>query len=89
MMGVIQKQNQQIKMLDNANIQLVSKSKENNFLIGGLKETEDEWYHHVVQSSFMTSLVLLIGWWNIWRTKNGDSQENWSTKAHAHKCSTP
>ena len=41
MTRVIQKQNQKIKTLDNANIQLVSKSMENN-LIGGLKETEDE-----------------------------------------------
>ena len=30
MTGIIQKQNQQIKTLDNANIQLVSKSMENN-----------------------------------------------------------
>ena len=28
--------------LDNANIQLVSKSVENNLLVGGLRETEDE-----------------------------------------------
>ena len=41
MTGVIQKQNQLIKALDNASIQLVSKSMENNLLIGGLKETED------------------------------------------------
>ena len=41
MTGVIQKQKQQIKTLDNASIQLASKSMENNLLIGGLKETDD------------------------------------------------
>ena len=50
MKGVIQKQNQQTKTLDNANIQLVSKSMENNLLIGWIKETEDEDFHHVVQN---------------------------------------
>ena len=49
MTGVIQKQNQLIKILDNASIQLVSKSMENNLLTGGLKITEGEDCHHVVQ----------------------------------------
>ena len=48
MTEVIQKQNHQIKTQDNASIQLVSKSMENNLLIHGLKETEDEDCHHVV-----------------------------------------
>ena len=48
MTGVIQKQNQQIKTLDNASIQLASKSMENNLLIGGLKETADEDCHHFI-----------------------------------------
>ena len=49
MTGVIQKQNQQVKPFDNANIQLVSKSMENNLLIGRLNRTDNEDCHHTVQ----------------------------------------
>ena len=59
MTGVIQKQSQQIKTLDNANIQLVSKSMENNLVIGGLKETEDEDCHHVVQKFLYDTLGII------------------------------
>ena len=56
MKGVIQKQNQQIKTLNNAGIQLVSISMENNLLIGGLNESEDEKCHHVVQKFLYDTL---------------------------------
>ena len=36
-----------------------SESMENNLLIGGLKETDDENCHHIVQNSYMTLLGLL------------------------------
>ena len=54
--GAIQKQNQQNKTLDNANIHLVSKSMENNLLTGQLKETEGEDCHHVVQKLLYDTL---------------------------------
>ena len=53
---VIQRQNHQIKTLDNANIQLASKSMENNLLINELKEAEDEDCHHVVQKFLYDTL---------------------------------
>ena len=42
------------------NIQLVSKSVENNLLIGGLKETESEDCYHVVQKLLYDVLVIII-----------------------------
>ena len=59
MTGVIQKQNQQIKTLDNASIQLASKSMENNLLIGGLNEIADEDCHHIVQKVLYDTLGII------------------------------
>ena len=59
MIGGIQEQNQQIKTLDNASIQLASKSMENNLLIGGLKEIDDEDSHHVVQKFLYDTLGII------------------------------
>ena len=59
MTGVIQKQTQQIKTLDNASIQLASKSMENNLLIGGLKETDDEDCHDIVQKCLYDTLGII------------------------------
>ena len=51
MTGAIDKQNQQTKVLDNGNIQLVGKGMENNLLNGVLKETDDKDCQHTVQKS--------------------------------------
>ena len=59
MTGVIHKQNQQIKTLDNASIQVVSKSMENNLLIGELKKTEDKGSHQVVQKCLYDTLGII------------------------------
>ena len=59
MTGDIHKQNQQIKTLDNASIQLVSKRMKNNLLIGWQKETDNEDCHHVVQKLFYYTLGIV------------------------------
>ena len=73
MKGVIQKPNQQIKTLDNASIQLVSKSMENNLLIGRLKETGDEDCHHIVQKLLYDTLgIIKLDDWMIEYMKHTD-----------------
>ena len=90
MTGVIQKQNQQIKTLDNANIQLASKSMENNLLIGGLKETADEDCHHIVQKFIYDTLGIIKLDDGIYEAhRMGAVRKSGPPRLMQIKCSTP
>ena len=54
MTGLIQKENQQIRGLDNTNIQPISKCMKNNLLIGGLQKLMMKMVVTQCKSFFMT-----------------------------------
>ena len=90
MTGVIQKQNQQINTLDNASIQLVSKSMKNNLLIGGLKETEDEDCLYVMQNFLYDTLgIIKLDDGTYEAHRKGAIRKSGPPRLTLIKCSTP
>ena len=70
-------------------MQLASKCIENNLLIGGLKETEDEDCHHVVQKFLYDNPGIRKMDDGIYEAHRMGEVRKWSTKAHAHKVFNP